>query len=64
MRRMRGSFYLPVLPWVRVRLSGRGARLALGPRWLRYHAGAGGRGISTGRGRFTLYQPLGRRKKR
>lgn len=64
MRRMRTSVYVPLLPWVKLRLSGRGPRLALGPRWLRYHIGAGGKGISTGTGKVTFYQPLGRRKRR
>lgn len=59
---MRGGLYLHPLPGVNVRLSLRGLRWALGPRWLRRHGGAGGRGISTGAGRWTAYWPL--RKKR
>ena len=64
MRRMRTGVYIPLAPWVRLRLSGRGPRLAVGPRWLRFHVGAGGKGISTGAGPVTLYQPFGRRKRK
>jgi hypothetical protein len=58
---MSGSAYLHIIPGlVKVRLSGRGPRLYLGPRWARLHLGAGGTGVSTGAGEFTWYQPIKR----
>lgn len=54
----------PPGPGLKVRLSKRGARWAIGPRWLRLHVGAGGTGISTGAGPVTYYRPLRRRRGR
>jgi hypothetical protein len=59
------GIYLRLLPGVKVRLTRRGARLGLGPRWLRLHTGGGYRsGVSTGASVFTWYRPLRRRRRR
>jgi len=56
--------YITVVPsLVKVRHTSRGWRLAVGPRWLRLHVGAGGPGVSTGAGPVSWYRPL-RRKRR
>jgi hypothetical protein len=44
--------------FLKVRLTKRGARVAVGPRALRYHTGAGGKGISTGAGPVSYYHPI------
>jgi hypothetical protein len=41
------------LPGVKVRLSRRGLRIGLGPRWLRRWGGVGGEGMSSGAGPLT-----------
>jgi hypothetical protein len=46
------------------RLTKRGVRVRIGPRIARLHIGAGGTGISTGAGPFTLYKALRRRRVR
>ena len=61
---MSGSTYIHVIPGlVKVRVSGRGLRLCLGPRQARVHLGAGGPGVSTGYGPFTWYQPIKRARR-
>jgi hypothetical protein len=50
--------------WLRFRLSGRGTRVSVGPRLFRLHGGTGGPGVSTGAGPVTVYEPLGRRRRR
>jgi hypothetical protein len=50
------SVYLRIAPGLKVRI-GR-------PRWLRFWAGAGGRGVSTGAGPVSMYRPLRRRRRR
>lgn len=60
---MRGSIYIRPFPGVKLRVSKRGVRTGIGPRWLRFWSGAGGRGVSTGAGPFSAYEPLGRRKR-
>ena len=48
-----------------LRFTKRGVRLAIGPRWLRYHTGGGGGdGVSTGDGPVTIYTPIRRRRAR
>lgn len=47
--------------WLGFRVTSRGVRYKIGPRWLRYHGGAGGPGVSTGAGPVSFYRPLGRR---
>ncbi len=47
--------------WLRVRVSRRGTRIGVGPRWLRFWTGGGG-DVSTGWGPFTLYRPIRRRR--
>jgi len=48
---------------LRVRVSRRGTRVGVGPRWLRFWTGGGGGdGVSTGVGPFTLYRPIRRRR--
>jgi len=42
--------YLKLLPGVKVRVTKRGVRAGIGPRWFRFWAGAGGQGVSTGAG--------------
>ncbi|HUY51695.1 MAG TPA: DUF4236 domain-containing protein [Streptosporangiaceae bacterium] len=58
------GIYLKLLPGVRVRLSRRGTRWSVGPRAARLHFGAGGKGVSTGAGPFSLYRALRRRRRR
>jgi hypothetical protein len=47
---------------LKFRITRRGVRTAIGPRWLRYHFGPGGKGVSTGAGPFTYYRPIRRRR--
>jgi len=57
------STYITIVPGlVKVRHTSRGWRVAAGPRFLRFHFGAGGEGVSTGAGPFTKYQPVRRRR--
>jgi len=58
------GLYIRPSRFLKVRLSRRGARWAVGPRWLRAHFGSGGTGISTGAGPVTYYRPLRRRRGR
>lgn len=55
--------YLNPSRFLGIRLTKRGVRVRLGPRWLRYHTGAGGDGLSTGWGPFSAYRPLRRRRR-
>jgi hypothetical protein len=45
----------------KIRVTRGGVRWGIGPRWMRRHGGAGGRGVSTGAGPFTYYHRLRRR---
>jgi len=56
--------YIRPSRWLKFRFTRRGTRVAIGPRWFRYHFGAGGKGISTGGGPFTYYRPIRRRRRR
>lgn len=63
------GFYVRPLPFVKVRITKRRGqkprvRVGVGPRWLRVWTGAGGEGVSTGAGQFTIYKRLGSRKGR
>lgn len=57
------GLYLRPSRWLGLRITKRGVRVAVGPRWLRYHTGPGGDGISTGAGPLTYYKRLGRRRR-
>ena len=57
------SIFIRPNRWLRVRVSRRGTRVGVGPRWLRFWTGGGGGdGVSTGGGPFTLYRPIRRRR--
>ena len=56
--------YLRLAPGLKVRVTRRGVRWGIGPRAARLHAGAGGKGVSTGAGWWTWYKPLRRRSRR
>ena len=57
--------YITIVPGlVKVRHTRAGWRVAIGPRFARFHFGAGGRGVSYRAGPFTKYQPLRRRRRR
>lgn len=58
------SIYIRLAPGVKVRLGRRGVRWSIGPRAARLHVGAGGPGVSTGTGPFTLYRRLRHRQHR
>jgi hypothetical protein len=58
------GIYINPTRWFKLRFTKRGVRVAIGPRILRYHTGAGGDGLSTGAGPFTYYRPLRRRRRR
>jgi hypothetical protein len=58
------GLYLRPSGFLKVRVTRRGVRWAIGPRWLRLHLGAGGAGVSTGAGPFSWYRPLRRRRGR
>lgn len=59
------STYITLIPGLlKVRHTKAGWRVAVGPRLARYHVGAGSRGVSTGAGPFTKYQPIRRRRRR
>jgi hypothetical protein len=55
------GIYLRPSRFLKLRFTRRGVRVGIGPRWLRYHTGAGGDGVSTGFGPFTYYRNLRRR---
>ena len=57
------GIYLSPSRYLKLRLTKRGIRVAVGPRWLRYHAGAGGQGMSTGHGPFSWYRPIRPRRR-
>jgi hypothetical protein len=57
------SIFIRLTPGLKVRVSRRGLRWAIGPRAARLHAGAGGTGVSTGAGPFSLYRSLHRRRR-
>ena len=48
--------------FLKVRVTRRGVRWAIGPRWLRLHLGAGDPGVSTGAGPVSAYRGLRRRQ--
>ncbi len=58
------GLYIRPSRYLKLRLTRRGARWAVGPRWLRLHVGAGGPGVSTGAGPVSLYKGLRRRRRR
>ncbi len=58
------GLYLRIMPGVKVRITRRGVRWAIGPRAARLHVGARGAGVSTGAGPVSWYRPLRRRRKR
>jgi hypothetical protein len=58
------SIYIRPSRYLKIRVSKRGTRVGIGPRWLRVWTGAGGDGISTGAGPVTWYRPLRRRRRR
>jgi hypothetical protein len=52
------SIYIPLLSGVKIRVGPRGrTRVGVGPRWLRFWAGAGGRSVSTGAEPVSWYHP-------
>lgn len=57
------SLYLRIVPGVKVRIGKRGLRWSVGPREARLHFGAGGTGVSTGAGPWTVYKSLRRRRR-
>jgi hypothetical protein len=58
------SIYIRLAPGLKIRLGKRGVRWGIGPRAARLHVGAGGSGVSTGAGPFSLYKALRRRRRR
>lgn len=58
------GIYLRLLPGVKARVTRRGVRWGIGPRAARVHFGAGGPGVSTGAGPFSVYRGLRRRRSR
>jgi hypothetical protein len=58
------GIYIRLAPGVKIRLSRRGVRWAVGPRAARLHLGAGGPGVSTGAGPFSAYRGPRRRRRR
>ena len=57
------GIYIRPSRFLKIRVTQRGTRVGVGPRWLRFWAGAGGRGVSTGAGPVSWYKPLGRRRR-
>ena len=57
------SLYLRPSRFLKLRISRRGVRAGVGPRWLRLWSGAGGNGISTGAGPLTYYRSLRKRRR-
>jgi hypothetical protein len=58
------GIYIRPSRFLKIRVTRRGARVGIGPRWLRFHVGAGGPGVSTGAGPVSVYRPLRRRRRR
>jgi hypothetical protein len=58
------GIYIRPSRFLKVRITRRGLRWAIGPRAARLHVGAGGTGISTGAGWWTWYRPIRRRRRR
>ena len=58
------GIYVRIAPGVKVRITRRGVRWAIGPRAARLRVGSGGTGVSTGAGPVSWYRPLRRRRKR
>ncbi len=58
------GIYIRPSRFLKVRVTRRGVRAAIGPRWLRAHFGAGGTGVSTGAGPVSWYRPIRRRRTR
>jgi len=58
------SIYIRPGRFLKLRISRRGVRAGIGPRWLRFWSGGCGDGISTGAGPVTYYRPLRRRRGR
>ncbi len=50
--------------FLKMRVTRRGMRWAIGPRAARLHAGAGGPAVSTGAGPVSAYRGLRRRRRR
>ena len=50
------GLYLRPSRFLKVRVTRRGVRWAIGPRWLRLHLGSGGPGLSTGAGPVSVYR--------
>jgi hypothetical protein len=58
------GLYLRPSRFLKVRITRRGVRWAIGPRAARLHLGDGGPGISTGGGSVSAYRGLRRRRRR
>lgn len=58
------GLYIRPSRFLKFRITKRGVRTAVGPRWLRFHFGAGGDGVSTGAGPVSYYRPIRRRRRR
>jgi hypothetical protein len=58
------GFYIRPFPGVKLRVTKRGVRAGIGPRWLRLWTGAGGDGVSTGAGPVSYYKPLHSRQRK
>jgi hypothetical protein len=58
------GIYIRPSRFLKVRVTRRGVRWAIGPRAARLHLGAGGLGVSTGAGPASAYRGLRRRCRR
>jgi hypothetical protein len=58
------GIYIRPSRFLKVRITKRGLRWAIGPRAARLHLGAGGTGVSTGAGPGPAYRGLRRRRRR
>jgi hypothetical protein len=58
------SLFIRPSRFLKLRISKRGVRAGIGPRWLRFWSGGGDDGISTGAGPVTYYRLLRRRRRR
>jgi len=58
------GIYIRRSRFLKVRITRRGVRWAIGPRAARLHVGAGGPGVSTGAGPVSAYKGLRRRRRR
>lgn len=58
------GIYIRPSRFLKFRITKRGVRTAVGPRWLRFHFGAGGEGVSTGAGPVSIYKKIRHRKER